>query len=172
VFELYLDFNNHLIHDQAKAMDVASRILSSPERLPEKQEINFYYKLATLYENSNNSKKAIEFYSKVVKAEPEYYVPHLALGYLYLKEVNPLVTKLNAAKGNQVEYRNYSDQYKAIIKKAIPHLEKATACDPNEETYNLIKSLYQKTNEVDSIKTLDARLKKMEGNCITVLTDF
>lgn len=172
VFELYLDFNHHLIHDQAKAMDVAGKILSSPGKLPEKQEINFFYKLASLYENSNNPEKAIEFYLKVVKAEPEYYVPHRALGYLYLKEVNPLVTKLNAAKGNQAEYRKYSDQYKAIIKKAIPYLEKAAACDPNEETYNLIKSLYQKTNEMESIKTLDERLKRMGKNCITILTDF
>ena len=171
VYELYLDFNEHLLGNQTKALEVAQHIISSPEKLPEKQQTNFYYKLASIYENTNQDEKAIAFYSKVILAEPEFYVPHRALGYLYLKEANPVVNKINSAKGNKEAYTKYLDQYKAIIKKAIPHLEKATACDPNEETLNLVKSLYQRINDASSVSTLDARLKRMGENCITILTD-
>jgi len=172
VFDLYMTFNEQFMHDKTKAIKIADQILSSPEKLPAKQETNFYYKIATIYENMNNPQKAMEFFSKVTVAEPDFYVPHRAVGFLYLKEANSFVPKINASKGNKEQYDKNIRQYKAVIKKAIPHLEKAAACDPNEETYNLIKSLYKTLNETESIKTLDARLAKMASNCVTVLTDF
>ena len=172
VFELYLDFNEHYLHDQTKAIGVAEQILNSPEKLSKKQEINFYYKLATIYENLHKPEMAVKYFSKVVASEPDFYVPHRALGYLFLKNANPVINKMNDATGNNAEYTKYFGEYRKIVKSALPHLEKATACDPDEETLNLIKKLYQQIKEPDAITTLDARLKKMGENCVTVLTDF
>jgi hypothetical protein len=44
------------------------------------------------------------------------------------------------------------------IKKALPHLEKAQACDPDDQTLNLIKLLYRNIKDQHGIDTLPARL--------------
>ncbi|MVN22409.1 hypothetical protein [Mucilaginibacter arboris] len=172
VYNLYLDFNEAQWKNQPNiALQKADSILASPEKLPEKAQTNFYRSLAKLYEDHQQTDKAIIYNEKVVAAVPDYYIAHRALGYLYLLPANTLVEKINQSQSKPAEQQKYQEQYFRLIKTALPHLEKAEACDHDDTTLNLIKSLYQKLNDKTSLASLDNRLKLLRKNCIDLLTD-
>jgi hypothetical protein len=172
VYNLYLDFNEAQYQKQtAKALLKADSILNNPEKLPAKTQTNFFRSLAKLYEDQHQPEKSIIYNEKVVAAVPDYYVSHRALGYLYLLPTNALAEKINQSKNNPAASKKYETQYFKLIKKALPHLEKAEACDHDDETLKLIKSLYQKLNDQLSLASLDNRLKLLKTNCIDLLTD-
>jgi hypothetical protein len=75
---------------------------------------------------------------------PNYYVVQRALGYQYLKQVNTLSDQVNAAQSDAGENKRLTVLYTAAAKKTLPYLEKAQACDPNDETLTLIKLALQK----------------------------
>ncbi|RYE22990.1 MAG: hypothetical protein EOP42_23785 [Sphingobacteriaceae bacterium] len=172
VYNLYLDFNKAQSENQtAKAFLKADSILNSSEKLPAKAATSFYARLAKLYEDQHQPEKSIIYNEKVVAAEPDYYVSHRALGYLYLLPMDDLVAKINASKKNPADYEKYKQQYFKLIKTALPHLEKAEACDHDEQTLTLIKNLYEKLNDRQSLSTLPKRLSLLKVHCIDLLTD-
>ncbi|MGI4805642.1 MAG: hypothetical protein ACRYFL_12780 [Janthinobacterium lividum] len=172
IYNLYLDFNEaQSKNETAKAMLKADSILQSSEKLPVKAATSFYRRLAKLYEDQHQPEKAIIYNEKVVAAEPDYYVSHRALGYLYLLPMNDLAEKINSAKNKPADYEKFKAQYFKLIKTALPHLEKAEACDHDEQTLNLIKSLYQKINDQPGLTSLSKRLTLLKSHCIDLLTD-
>ena len=80
--------------------------------------------------------------------------------------MNEAKTKLDV-DGNKKAF----EEYKSYIVKAIPHLENYQACDPDEETLNIILSLYKILKDTKSIETLNARLKEMNSKCVNLLDD-
>ncbi len=172
VYNLYLDFNEaQSKNETAKAMLKADSILHSLEKLPIKAQTSFYRRLAKLYEDQHQSDKAIIYNEKVLQAEPNYYVSHRALGYLYLLQIDYWIGKMNEAKNNSAEHQKYQSQYFKVLKTALPHLEKAEACDHDDATLTLIKSLYQKLNDKASLASLDNRLKLLKAHCVDLLTE-
>lgn len=172
VYNQYVDFNEAQYKNQPNiALQKADSILASPEKLPTKTQTNFYRSLAKLYEDQNQPQKAIIYNEKVVAAVPDYYVSHRALGYLYLLPGNSLVEKINQSKTNPADQQKYKTQYFSLIKKALLHLEKAEACDHDQETLNLIKTLYQRMNDQTGLASLDKRLKQLRLKCIDLLTE-
>lgn len=172
VYNQYLDFNKaQSINETAKAFLKADSILHSSEKLPAKAEISFFGRLAKLYEDNHQPEKAIVYNEKVVAAVPDYYVSHRALGYLYLLPMNALAEKINQFKTNRTDHEKYQAQFFKLIKTALPHLEKAEACDHDQETLSLIKSLYQQLNDKVNLASLDNRLKQFRIKCIDLLTE-
>ncbi|WP_299289425.1 hypothetical protein [uncultured Mucilaginibacter sp.] len=172
IYNQYLDFNEaQSKNDNSKAMLKADSILHSSEKLPIKAQTSFYRRLAKLYEDQNQPEKAILYNEKVLQAVPDFYISHRALGYLYLLPTNNLVDKMNQAKSNSAEHQKYQSQYFKAIETALPHLEKAEACDHDDATLDLIKGLYQKLNDKAGLAGLDKRLKLLRANCIDLLTD-
>lgn len=172
VDDLYLDFSMARTGNATlKAIEIGEQILSHQEKLTPKKQTRFYYYLAKQYEVNHQDDKAVIFYDKVVAAEPNYYVPHMALGYLYLKPANQLVSKINASKSNKAEYQKYVNQYQQLLQKAIRHLEKAQACDPDEQLLADIKNLYSRLQDKSGLINLDGRLLEASKNCITILFD-
>ncbi len=162
VYDQYLDFNlARLQNEQDKAMDLGEKILPDTLKLPQKVRISYYNSMAKLYEDGNQSVKAIAFYEKVTAAQPNYYVAHRALGYLLIKG-------LTDKPANEVVT---DATYIAKVKAALPHLEKAQACDPDNDTLALIKSLYQNIKDDKALGTLSARLEKLKKNCEDILSD-
>ena len=162
VYDQYLDFNlARLQNEQDKAMDLGEKILPDTLKLPQKVRISYYNSMAKLYEDSNQSVKAIAFYEKVTNALPNYYVAHRALGYLLIKGLTDKTPNEVAAAA----------AYTAKVKAALPHLEKAQACDPDSDTLTLIKSLYQNIKDDKELGTLSARLEKLKKNCEDILSD-
>lgn len=172
VYNQYLDFNEaQSKNETAKAFLKADSILHNPEKLPAKAEISFFGRLAKLYEDNHQPQKAIFYNEKVIAAVPDYYVSHRALGYLYLSAADNLVAKINQSKANSSDQKKLQIQYFNLIKTALPHLEKAEACDHDEETMNLIKSLYPKINDQSGLASLPKRLQMMKANCVDLLTE-
>ncbi|MGI4752015.1 MAG: hypothetical protein ACRYFB_15380 [Janthinobacterium lividum] len=172
IYNQYLDFNEaQSKNETAKAMLKADSILQSSQKLPVKAEISFYRRLAKLYEDQHQPEKAIRYNEKVVAAVPDYYISHRALGYLYLLPTNDLTKKLNLSTHDRAAYNKYQLQYFKLIKTALPHLEKAEACDHDEQTLTLIKSLYQKMNDQTGLASLNQRLNLLKLHCIDLLTD-
>ncbi|MES2807839.1 MAG: hypothetical protein V4619_04395 [Bacteroidota bacterium] len=166
VYDQYLDFNLKRLEGKAdEAMKMGEKILKLADKLPAKSRVSFYNGLAKLYEDDNQSVEAIPLYEKVAAAEPDYYVVHRALGYLYEKSAQGLYVKV--AGGGQAAF----NVYKAAVQKALPHLEKAQACDASDETLELIKKLYVNIKDDAGLKSLPVRLSTMSKNCIDILKE-
>jgi tetratricopeptide (TPR) repeat protein len=171
-FESYLDFNLARLEGRSEtAFELGKKILPDAGKLPEKSQISFYNSLAKLYEDKNEFDNAIPYYERVTEAVPDYYVAHRALGYIYLKPANDIGAKLNASKGNKAEYDKFAAAYRAAVNKALPHLEKAQACDPSPETLAIINSLYKNSGNEAGLATLKKRLALMAKSCQDILSD-
>lgn len=164
IYNKYLDFNlARLQGEQDKAMDLSRQIMPDTAKLSAKVKINFFNSLAKLYEDDNQSVNAIPLYERVVAAEPNYYVAHRALGYLYLKNIPDFDTPLNNPSTDA--------DYIKVVKKALPQLEKAQACDADDNTLTLIKTLYKNIGNDAGLSELDKRLKALKGKCEDILGD-
>ncbi|QHS54165.1 hypothetical protein GWR56_00845 [Mucilaginibacter sp. 14171R-50] len=172
VYNQYLDFNLARLQGETdKALTLGQDLIPNVDKLKANARTNFYYAIGNLFENDGQSVKALEYYEKVAAAVPDYYVVQRALGYLYMKDVTALGDKLNANRSNKDEAKRLTSLYTAAVKKALPCLEKAQACDPNDDTLSLIKSLYKNINDAQGAATLNGRLKALSKNCIDLLDD-
>jgi tetratricopeptide (TPR) repeat protein len=172
VYNQYLDFNLARLQGETnRALELGEQILPNADKLTDKARTSFYYSIGNLYENDSQSGKALQYYEKVAAAVPDYYVVQRALGYLYLKQADDIGAKLNAATSDAAENKRLAAVYNTAAKKALPHLEKAEACDPNNDTLSLIKMLYKNIGDNRGAATLNSRLKELSKNCIDLLSD-
>lgn len=172
VYNQYLDFNLARFQGQNdQALVMGENILPHADKLPDKTRINFYFSIGKLYDDGEQPDKALPFYEKVVVADPDYYVVHRALGYIYLAKANAIFDKLSAAGNNQAASDTLKAAFTKMAQKALPHLEKAQACDPSDDTLAIIKSLYGKLNDSKDLATLNDRLKSLGAHCLDVLSD-
>jgi tetratricopeptide (TPR) repeat protein len=161
VYDRYVDFNEAFLNaNMEKAMTLGEQILPDTAKLKPNTRTSFYNFMAQVYEGDHQSMNAIMYYNRVVAAQPNYYVAHRALGYLYIKDISGKPTN------EVVVDAAYIDK----IKKALPHLEKAQACDPDDQTLNLIKLLYRNIKDQHGIDTLPARLAQLKKNCEDILS--
>ncbi|MBS7564012.1 hypothetical protein KHS38_06305 [Mucilaginibacter sp. Bleaf8] len=168
VYNKYLDYNLARLEERMPdAFKLGEEIMPAADKLPAKSQVSFYNSLGKLYEDANQLDKAQPLYEKVAAAAPDYYVVHRALGYLYLRRTNIVDDNLQAKPADKQSMA----AYKAAVEKALPHLEKAEACDPSAETLALIKTLYKNTNNSKGLSSLNARLKQLGKNCVTLLDE-
>ena len=172
VLDRYDQFGGAVTNGQeAEAFDLAEKILPEVASLSPRQQAIFYYKLAGLHEGKQHQKEAIDFYQRSLKLEPDFYVPHLALGYLYLGLVNDLARHVNAEKKDAARQAKYKNEYNAHLRKALTYLEKAMACDPNEEALKIIKNGYKTLKDPASLSSLDVRLEEFAKSCLSILAE-
>ncbi|HEY4327877.1 MAG TPA: hypothetical protein VGN20_28095 [Mucilaginibacter sp.] len=172
VYNKYLDFNlARLQGEQDKITELGNEIIPNANKLPEKARINFYFSVGKMYEDNDQPGKALPYYEKVAAAVPDYYVVHRALGYLYLDDVKAIEKKLNAAQTDKALNDKLAASYEKAVRKTLPHLEKAQACDPSDETLTIIKLLYKNIKDTNGLNSLDTRLKTLNQNCIDILDD-
>lgn len=168
VFDKYADFNVKRLEGlTVAAIKIGEAILPDAGELPVKSRINFFNGLAKMYEDDDQSSEAIPLYEKVIAAQPDFYVAHRALGYLYLNAADGLYDKLQLNPGDT----ETAALYKTAVQKALPHLEKAQACDPSDETLVIIKKLYTNIHDDAGLQSLEARLAAMAKHCVDILTD-
>ena len=160
-----------LYNDNGKALRIGEKILADTVKLTPKAKISFFGRLAKLYEDDKQDAKAIIFYEKVVAAVPDYYVAQRALGYLADSAAEEIHLKLYRLKQDDPTYKIVFDQYKKEVLKALPHLEKGQACDPNNDDLDMIRTLYQNIHDDEGLKTLSDRLSALSKNCIDILSD-
>ena len=171
VYSKYLDFNLARFQgEQDKVLELGEAIIPYADKLPEKTRINFYFGAGKMYEDDSQPDKAIIFYVKVAAAVPDYYVAHRALGYLYLDKAKKIEARMNDANDKAAKDSLFAAYVKAV-QMALPHLEKAQACDPSDDTLNIIKDLYTKSHNTPGLDSLNNRLKQLSKDCMDVLSD-
>ncbi|BAU55972.1 tetratricopeptide repeat protein [Mucilaginibacter gotjawali] len=171
VYSKYLDFNLARFQgEQDKVLELGEAIIPYADKLPEKTRINFYFGVGKMYEDDSQPDKAIVFYVKVAAAVPDYYVAHRALGYLYLDKAKKIEARMNDATDKAAKDSLFATYVKAV-QMALPHLEKAQACDPSDDTLNIIKDLYAKSHNTAGPDLLNDRLKRLSKDCMDVLSD-
>jgi ATP/maltotriose-dependent transcriptional regulator MalT len=124
-----------------------------------------------MYEDNDQPDKAITYYEKVAAAVPDYYVVHRALGYIYLHKAMQIADELNRSLNDKVMANQLTDAYAKAARTALPHLEKAQACDPSGETLATIQRLDRNIKDAQGLNTLSNRLKQLSKNCIDILSD-
>ena len=168
VYNQYLDFNLARLEGRTNdAMELGEKLLPDTAKLTRKNLTNFYYSIGKLYEDDSQSIKAQIFYERVAAVVPNYYVVQRALGYIYAKQAEDLSKKLSAS--DPTENKRMMNLYVAKVKQALPHLEKAQACDPDEDTLSRIKTLYKNIKDSKGMESLNGRLATLSKNCIDLL---
>ena len=171
VYSQYLDFNLARFQgENDRLMGLGENLLPVADKLPEKARINFYFAIAKIYDDNEQPQKALIYYNKVAVAVPDYYVVHRGLGYIFLAQAKEIRNKLYASNDPAVT-KKLTEDYNSAARKALPHLEKAQACDPSDETLDEIKSLYMNMKDTEGLNTLDSRLKELSKHCIDILED-
>ena len=148
-------------------------LLQQQDQLSPKQVTNLQYHLGRMHEEIGDAENALVYYEQSLKGEANYTVLRRALGFIYLNKTKAFVKQMNEASAakNATANANAFSKYKEMVLKALPHLEKYQACEPDEETLNIITNLYKSIKDQQSIASLPDRLKTMEGNCVTLLDD-
>lgn len=154
-----------------KALEAAQSIEPRADSLPRLKKAVFFNEVARLYEGKNESEKSLSYYSKVIKLEPHYYVPYLASGYLYLATANRLVPVINASKQNKAKFDTHVAAYKSCLRKAVPLLEKALACDPNEQVAAALNRCYEALKDQNLRNGMKGRVEALGKDCVSLLAD-
>ncbi|HVW98659.1 MAG TPA: hypothetical protein VHA56_22010 [Mucilaginibacter sp.] len=170
-YSKYLDFNLARFQgEEAKALTLGESLLPDAGKLSEKAKISFYFSIGKIYDDSGQPEKALLYYNKVAAAVPDYYVVHRGIGYIYLAKADDIRTRYNAATDAATKTKLLAD-YEKAVRQALPHLEKAQACDPSDETLDAIKTLYKNINDTKALSSLTVRLKTLSAHCIDLLED-
>jgi hypothetical protein len=167
VYNRYLDFNlEKLQGNLTKELNMGESLLPDADKLSVKSRTSFYNGMAKVYEEYHQADKAIRYYELVVAAEPDYYVAHRALGYLYADAAADLYKKMKGTTDN-----NLLAAYKNTVLKVLPYLEKAQACDPDNDTLKLIQMLYTNINDNQGLNLLNNRLTELKKHCEDILSE-
>lgn len=172
--EAYFDFKvSRNVKGNEQSIGKTAMLLKMEKDFTVKQVTNISYHLGRMYEEVGLPDSAIVYYEKSLKGEPNYSVIHRALGFIYLNKTKPIIAAMNEANKNKDVAANAKGfaQYKALVKKALPYLEKYEACEPDEETFATITNLYKSIKDTQNLASLEARLKTMTGNCVSLLED-
>ena len=157
--------------DSYGALSLGERILADTGKLDQKVRVNFFSKLAKAYDEADQDDKAIFYYEKVAAAAPNYFVAQRALGYLYNEIAEDIQLKLYITPQSDPAYKPLSDRYENAVHKSLPHLEKAQACDPDDDTLDLIKTLYNNINDNGGFLTFKQRMPDLSKSCVDLLED-
>jgi tetratricopeptide (TPR) repeat protein len=136
--------------------DLKELVVKDPENY------SIFFVLGTIYGDETNKEMyslevASDYYEKAIKLNPEYYDAIYNLGALYINESNKLQIiandlPLTATK----EYEKITEDANVIIRKALPHLEKAFELQPeNQETVQVLKSIYARFKMDDKLKKMN-----------------
>ncbi|MBS4061749.1 MAG: hypothetical protein KG029_15220 [Bacteroidetes bacterium] len=136
--------------------DLKELVVKDPENY------SIFFVLGTIYGDETNTEMyslevASDYYEEAIKLNPEYYDAVYNLGALYINESNKLQViandlPLTATK----EYEKITEEANVIIRKALPHLEKAFELQPeNQETVQVLKSIYARFRMDDKLKKMN-----------------
>jgi tetratricopeptide (TPR) repeat protein len=157
--------------DANSAVSIGERILPDTGKMEPGIRVNFFAKLAKAYGDVEEDGKALTYFEKVAAAEPNYYVAQRGLGYLYNDKAEAVQLKLYATDKNSPDYHVLFESYREAVLKTLPHLEKAQACDPDDDTLDLIRTLYTNIHDEEGLNSLTSRLPDLAKNCVDLLSD-
>lgn len=157
--------------DSYGAIQIGEKILPDTGKMSANSRTNFFSKLAKAYDEVDQDSTAIIYYEKVNAAAPDYFVAQRALGLLYNEKAEDIQLKLYITPKDNANYKPLFAKYEKAVRKALPHLEKAQACDPDDDTLDLIKTLYRNINDEAGYTAFTKRVPDLAKKCVDLLED-
>lgn len=157
--------------DSYGALQMGEKILPDTAKMTPGIRTNFFAKLAKAYDDIDQDSTAIIYYQKVDAAAPNYFVAQRALGLLYNETAENIQLKLYITPKDNPDYKSQFTKYEKAVRKALPHLEKAQACDPDDDTLDLIKTLYRNVNDDAGYSAFNKRIPDLSKKCVDLLED-
>lgn len=145
------------------AIGQGDKVVDELKDLVEKDPENYsiFFVLGTIYGDETNEamfnvETAESYYTKAIEINPDYYDAVYNLGALYINESNKLQVIANDLPLSETKkYDELTDQANEIIRKALPHLEKAYEMQSdNDETKQVLISVYTRFKMDDKLKAL------------------
>jgi tetratricopeptide (TPR) repeat protein len=131
----------------------------------DKNNVQYLFNLAILYENDGDKAKAIELYKQALSIDPNFFDAMFNLAVTYVNEGQTKIKECNElidAKGkiqDKAKYDAADAEGKAKLKLAMPLLEKVNKMKPDDK--QIIRTLvytYQILGMQDKAKPLQAKL--------------
>lgn len=146
------------------AVGEGNKVVDDLKRLVEEDPENhsIFFVLGTIYGDETNEEMydtdlASEYYERAIEIQPDYYDAVYNLGALYINESNKIQVIANDLPLTaEEEYAELTEQANELIRKALPHLEKAYELNPtDEETKNVLRTVYIRFNDMDKLQLLE-----------------
>lgn len=169
--DLFWDFEESRFNgDRHTVISKGEQLLPISDKLNPKWRTYFVYYLASAYENNGQMDKAVPLYLRVIEAEPNYYVPHRAIGFHYLAESSNITARIKATT-EATEKQKLMADYQSILMRALPYLEKSYACDSeDEQTLQTINQVMTAIGPKAKPAAFKQRVALLSKNCVTLLT--
>ncbi len=157
-YPLVIDLFNYYVEikENEKALDYISLAI---ENNPNNAQ--FYVIRGTLYEETDQQKKAVKEYESAVKFDPDNFDANYSLGAYYY---NYAADTLSWANNNipPTEPQRYDEVKKAadgLFKKALPYLEKARDLKANDvAVLSTLKTIYYRVGNIEKHDEIKAEL--------------
>ncbi len=145
---------------QGKGQEAISDLIKLNELDPNNASILFI--LGTIYGDESSeifdSSKAIDYYTRALQVNPDYYDATYNLGALYITMSNKLKTQANELPLDKVkEYNDLVKQAEDVLREGLPYIRKAYESQPGEDIKAVLKSIYVQLKMMEEAKALDAQ---------------
>ncbi len=146
---------------QGKGEEALSDLNKLAELDPNNPSILFI--LGTIYGDDTheifNADKAIEYYTKAIEVNPEYYDAVYNLGALYITMSNKLKAEANEITGfSKAEIEKYDSlvkQAEDLVRTGLPYVKQAYEAQPSDDIKHVLKSMYVQLNMLEEAKELE-----------------
>jgi len=137
------------------ALDVLNLAIKKDDK-----NATLYFAAGTIYDKMQLFDEAEDMYLKAINVDPEYFDANYNLGALYYNRAAEKITLAGNLPLNETEkYDILIADGNAMMKKALPYLEKADAIQPADNiTLETLKQIYTRLNMMDKLKSINERL--------------
>lgn len=154
------EINLLIITDQAEE----ARIKLEDAIKAEPDNANLYYNLAFLYDQIEETEKAIESYKKAVELEPDYFDANFNLAVVYYNRAADRIKRSNEMdlKTYQKEGKKLEDEAKEDFKRSLPYFEKAHEINPQDLTVlETLQTVYSQLRMNDKVAELSKKIEAL-----------
>lgn len=148
--------------DMKKYNELMQQIIASDPTNPE-----LYYNLGVGSAKNGDADKAIEYYQKALKYNPEYSAAMINIAATMLGKETAIVEEMNnlgMSKADNDRYDVLKQQRKDLYTEVIPYLESAMKLrTDNIELVRTLMNIYDQVGEDAKSKAMKAKLQQMEG---------
>lgn len=147
--------------DMAKYREIMEKIA---EQNP--NDAVLFYNLGVSSAELGEKDRAIEYYNRAIELDPEMSNARINMAYIILSEEAPLVEQMNTlgmSKADQKKYDELAEKRQEIYRKALPHLEKVIANDPNNiEAFRTLMNIHYQLGNTDKAEEIKAKIAELE----------
>jgi len=132
----------------------------------DKENVNFYYLLSSMYYNMERSEEAKPYLDKALKIDPNAYSPNYLYGTIYFEQGTDLAIKMNnVAISEHALYDKYKEDMTKLYNKSLPYFLNAHEAQPDETLpLEALMHIYMNVSEFEKFQEMKAKYNKLKAN--------